>query len=226
MYKGRVLEDSELVDELFYCTIWLDVRSSTTMTVGAGGTIRQDIAEDTNNPRIWDLGSSKLLSIQIVNAAVFEKITGMLAPPTPISAQTYAAQKLPFYQLYNETPSTVGGAFSEVESIPDNSAHQTCAKCHSSPAFKYVLPFLYFCTRKFSQLLRFRPCNHYFCSRCAAPMQTLLKCEICCTSIERSLTISTSASKSMQGPIILLKMSAGRPVFKSIVEDVQDDEEL
>ena len=129
MHDGRILDDSEVVWKLGACSLWLEVRPSVTLTVGAGGTIKQEIAEDHHNPRIWDIANAKLLSIQIVNSASFEQITGMLAPPTPIDARTYAKQKLPFYELYNETPSTVGGAFAHIQPVPDRSTVKPCTTC-------------------------------------------------------------------------------------------------
>ena len=72
------------------------------LSIAAGGTIKQSIEEDTNNPRIWDVANSKLLNIQLINSTSFEEITGILSPATPVSAETYASQGLSFYEIYQE----------------------------------------------------------------------------------------------------------------------------
>lgn len=69
------------------------------LAVGAGGSIVQAIVKDVNDPRIWDIGNSKILSMQLVDSRTFKLATGMDPPPTPVTAATYKNMGLPFYQF-------------------------------------------------------------------------------------------------------------------------------
>jgi hypothetical protein len=94
------------------------------LTIGAGGSIKQTIVEDKNDPRIWDVASAKLINIQLVNSAAFELITGLATPKTPVSFRTYMSAGLPFYDVYKEKPSSVSGSFSKVRTISKIDAAQ------------------------------------------------------------------------------------------------------
>lgn len=94
---------------------------TTTMSFGVGGTIKQTIVEDCNNPRIWDVGRAKIFNVQVLNAAQFEHITKMMAPPTPIDIKTYTAAGLPFFDIFNEVPTDVHGSavFKKVKTVSE-----------------------------------------------------------------------------------------------------------
>jgi hypothetical protein len=91
------------------------------MSFGAGGTIKQSINEDRNNPRIWDIGGAKIFNVQVLNAALFEDITKMMAPPTPVDINAYTAAGLPFFDIFNEVPTNVHGsdAFQNVKTVSE-----------------------------------------------------------------------------------------------------------
>jgi hypothetical protein len=125
---------AEYAQETVHLTLLTD--KSPILSIGAGGTIEQDIEEDTNNPRIWDTANSKLLSIHILNSADFEEVTGMLPPETPVTADVYAKLGLPFYELYTEKPkpSKVGGGtvFGALKTLSQIDAANEC-----KPSFYY-----------------------------------------------------------------------------------------
>jgi hypothetical protein len=97
------------------------LRVQWSMGISAGGLIRQQIFADTNASRSWDLASSTLVNIQILNSVAYESLTSMLAPPSPIDANTYLRQGIPFYELFNERLSAVAGAepFTAIRSVGD-----------------------------------------------------------------------------------------------------------
>ena len=70
--------------------------------LGAGGKIRQEIVEDLYGAETWDEQCSGKVSIRIVNSAMFKLITGMDAPPTPLSAADYTKYGLPWFDYYDE----------------------------------------------------------------------------------------------------------------------------
>lgn len=97
--------------------------AATRLGIGAGGIISQQIEPDGDSPRIWDVSSSKMFNVQIINSNDFYLITGTPPPPTPIDAQTYSEQGWPFLDNYTEFTSDLGkgmsvsGASSQVENV-------------------------------------------------------------------------------------------------------------
>lgn len=90
------------------------------MSVLAGGYIKQYIARDPYKRDSWDHSSKATFNLQILNAALFPKITGYAAPKCPISASTYSKLGLPFFQ-YSETPIPISGDFTGLKSLDDSS---------------------------------------------------------------------------------------------------------
>jgi hypothetical protein len=97
-----------LPNNIFNHTVYVDLRATSSLSLAAGGNITQFIAEDHNDPRMWDLSYAKLLNVQIINAAHFEHVTGLLTPATPVDARMYRDLKMPYFEIYNESPSSVG----------------------------------------------------------------------------------------------------------------------
>lgn len=87
-YTGKTFELS-VKDET-------DVRS---LSVGAGGNIVQHIERDHNDARMWDVASSKLLNVQLIDSRTFKLVTGHEPPESPITLETYKGMGLPFYHL-------------------------------------------------------------------------------------------------------------------------------
>jgi hypothetical protein len=79
------------------------------MGIAAGGSIKQQILEDEYGIETWDATSRIALNIHIVNSLVYEEISGRSAPETPITAEKYAKQGIPWYEHYDETRRTVSG---------------------------------------------------------------------------------------------------------------------
>ncbi|KAJ8587983.1 hypothetical protein M405DRAFT_277481 [Rhizopogon salebrosus TDB-379] len=89
------------------------------MSIGAGGTIKQTIIEDRNDPRIWDVQRAKIFNVQVLSAARFEDITNMVAPPPPVDIKSYAAAGYPFFDIFNEALTSIHGsaAFKKVKTV-------------------------------------------------------------------------------------------------------------
>ncbi|KIW21348.1 hypothetical protein PV08_01928 [Exophiala spinifera] len=87
------------------------------MSLGAGGSVSQNISADHYQPSVWDASRRKLINIQIINSNDFEKLTGVKSPPTPIGFETYESLGLPFFHYYLEDATAVSGDFSGVMSI-------------------------------------------------------------------------------------------------------------
>jgi hypothetical protein len=72
------------------------------MGLSAGGKIKQKIYSDPYGVDTWDLQHRSALMVHIVNSAHYHELTGLPMPPTPVSAQTYAENSLPWFDLYDE----------------------------------------------------------------------------------------------------------------------------
>lgn len=84
--------------------------------IAPGGLIKQCILEDPYPESTWDIDRAISFNVQILNSQLFQQITGIAPPDTPISAQTYASHGLPFFDIYNET-SMVEGDFGDIKSV-------------------------------------------------------------------------------------------------------------
>ncbi|OQO11829.1 hypothetical protein B0A48_03556 [Cryoendolithus antarcticus] len=105
-----------------------------TMSVAAGGLIKQSIRLDKHDPKIWEPESGIILSFSILNSEAFKTVTGEEPPETPITAATYAKYGLPYYSLLDETPSGIYGNFSEIASVAtkDGTGTQTEEKTQAA----------------------------------------------------------------------------------------------
>jgi len=66
------------------------LNASSSMGLAAGGQMAQKIYPDPHGIGTWDQEASGRLFVHIVNAEMYELITGEKCPPMPISAQEYA----------------------------------------------------------------------------------------------------------------------------------------
>lgn len=86
-------------------TINLEIQPPTTpeaLGIGAGGKIEQHIEPDYENPRVWDVGSSKILNVQLLDSHTFKMVTGQDPPPTPLSPEKYAELGLVFEKAWRD----------------------------------------------------------------------------------------------------------------------------
>ncbi|KAH8647072.1 hypothetical protein BGZ60DRAFT_570501 [Tricladium varicosporioides] len=224
---GKTLSDDLSIQQVagdHQYTVQLLIRdeSSLALTIGAGGTIKQTILQDKNDPRIWDVASSKLINIQLVNSSTFELITGLAKPNTPISYKTYASAGLPFYDIYKEAPSPISGAFSKVKTISQVDAAQDQ---NSGYDFDPLKPTLCCgCYNNYVDCL-LRPCGHGFCYDCASAAKRsskmLCRNRNCSKPIEKIVGLSAPMGPNglepvdFNVPIVMLDMK-GYPKFLSI----------
>lgn len=93
--------------------------------IAAGGLINQTIVRDEQDPSKWEPSSGTTFNVQILNSEIFEEVTGLTPPPTPVTAAEYSEYGYPYYSIYDETPSDVQGNFAGVQSV--NQLDQTGA---------------------------------------------------------------------------------------------------
>jgi hypothetical protein len=77
------------------------------MGLGAGGKMKQKIYSDPHGIDTWDADNYGRVFVHIVNSMMFREITGKEPPTTPVSAQTYAQNHLPWFDLYDDKMSDI-----------------------------------------------------------------------------------------------------------------------
>lgn len=73
------------------------------MGLGAGGRMKQKVYPDPFGIATWDANNHASVVVRLVNSEQYRELTGREPPPTPISAQTYTAHGLPWFDLYDES---------------------------------------------------------------------------------------------------------------------------
>ncbi|MDX1661869.1 MAG: hypothetical protein R3326_08770 [Gemmatimonadota bacterium] len=76
--------------------------ASPSMGLGAGGRMRQKIYPDPHGWETWDESNAHRVFVHIANSQTWRAITGEAPPATPVSAETYTAYGLPWFDLYDE----------------------------------------------------------------------------------------------------------------------------
>lgn len=87
------------------------------MSLGVGSLITQSILHDPHPSAAWDTENTAMFNIQLFNATLFHRVTGMHPPPSSVSAETYAAAGLPFFELPYEVPSGIEGNFRDIKTV-------------------------------------------------------------------------------------------------------------
>jgi hypothetical protein len=97
---------------------------SKAMGLAAGGRMTQKVYPDPHGLDVWDQSASARVYVHIVSSEQWREITGEEAPPTPITAKTYAQHGYPWFQLYDEHLAALPGsdALASVRSVAEKDA--------------------------------------------------------------------------------------------------------
>ena len=96
------------------------------MGLGAGGTMKQKIYEDDHGIKVLDAQNYGRVYVHIVNSMLYREITGEEAPPTPVTAKTYADRGYPWFDLYDEHLDDIAApdALKDVKSVKEMDAEK------------------------------------------------------------------------------------------------------
>ncbi|KAI6754861.1 hypothetical protein HG530_012613 [Fusarium avenaceum] len=104
-WAGKVVQDDEkpsIYSEKLLILTTHEPTVAMSLGIGAGGKIQQHIEPDTNDPRIWDIGSSRIVNVQLLDARTFRLVTGHAPPETPVTADLYAQMGLSFFRQWKD----------------------------------------------------------------------------------------------------------------------------
>jgi hypothetical protein len=88
----------------------------TEMAVSPGRFINQTSVKDPVKAEDWVIGNTVMFNMQLLNASIFEQVTGIEAPATPITPELYKRYGYPFFKLYEEK-SGIKGDFKGLKSV-------------------------------------------------------------------------------------------------------------
>jgi hypothetical protein len=88
------------------------------MAVAPGGFIKQKIVKDPVDAEDWDKENTIMFNLQLLNASVFQQVTGIKAQATPITPELYKRYGYPFFKLYEEK-SGIKGDFQGIKSVSE-----------------------------------------------------------------------------------------------------------
>jgi hypothetical protein len=96
-------------------------RAAGSMGLAAGGRMKQKIYPDPHGVHSWDAGNTARVFVHIVNSELWREITGEEPPATPVTAKSYAAYGLPWFDLYDESMASVPASpvLADVKSIKE-----------------------------------------------------------------------------------------------------------
>ncbi|TFK70050.1 ubiquitin-domain-containing protein [Pluteus cervinus] len=154
-----------------------DQSSETIVGFAAGGWITQKIIRDSLPPQAYNFSGGRRLHISVINAAHFSSITGLPAPPTPVSTQTYLDSGLPWFKLYEENAPnannpSIGAALAGVKSVAMIDRERTGAGQATS-----AQQGCGYCTYEMATL-RLIPCGHVVCDDCTDGL-SVNRCPAC-----------------------------------------------
>jgi len=141
--------------------------------IAAGGRISQKINRDPLPVAAYDYSKGQRLHINVINSAYFTSITGLPSPPSPVTPQTYLANKLPWFTLYDEhipmanntsTPTALSNVLSVAQLFRRRKTGGGYAITSRAPEADSLE--CGFCTREMATQCC-GPCGHAFCDDCS-----------------------------------------------------------
>lgn len=152
------------------------------MGIAAGGLITQKIYPDNKRANIYDEEASQRIWIHTVSTDLWEMITGVVAPITPIVPGTYARYDYPWFNLYDESLNMLEPTdrFRNLRSVRqlDTSSNSDLPDAQNPPKCSAHASHVAGCV--------LRPCGHYACDSCLG--KTLLsnsRCFVCEEAVSR-----------------------------------------
>lgn len=167
------------------------------MGLAAGGQILQDIVLD-ERPDSWSWHHACFVNVQMVNAVIFEKFTGIPAPPTPITFRDYIKARLPFYRILGSDPKVSNSTLGELKNISQLDESGGIVKSNSITKGSHVVECSV-CEEMLADTI-IQPCNHIFCSGCIKETMSVGHQKIFCVACQQESTNVITIAAPMELP--------------------------
>ena len=91
------------------------------MGIAAGGRLKQQIIHDRYGVDAWDEERSRFVDIHIVNSEMYQAITGLEPPSSPVTQEQYQKSGIPWFSHYEESAQSVkaAGALKKIQSVAE-----------------------------------------------------------------------------------------------------------
>ena len=111
---NKSLEEETHFEEINYSmsfpSMCMEAPADFSMGLAAGGSMQQEIFEDSHNFEAWDLRETSRCFVTIANAEQWIDLTGEEPPITPMSASDYTKAGLPWFNFYGGDKASIKGA--------------------------------------------------------------------------------------------------------------------
>ncbi|KAJ7215918.1 hypothetical protein GGX14DRAFT_518352 [Mycena pura] len=164
------------------------------MGTGLGGRISQKIYKDGLPTRVYDEENGQRFHVHIISAELWETVTGVLPPITPITPDTYKAHNLPWFTLSDSNVASLAPTTDVLENVKTithiDHEKATAEKAQALTAAEALIdpdhpPSCSIHIKVVADVV-FRPCGHTACSGCfGRAMLKRSRCPLCSQEIGR-----------------------------------------
>ncbi|TEB27289.1 hypothetical protein FA13DRAFT_1816431 [Coprinellus micaceus] len=199
MHKGFTVEEQDKF-----------TKKSTILAFGpsAGGTLvnglclvshreeechKQELYRDTESVRTYNQQLARRFHIHIIAPELWEELTGVLPPVTPVTREMYTRHSVPWYKLFDDYAESIAEISKDLTSVRSVSALD---KASANVSYKAEGPVIdpdapppCFQHRRSVSSCVFRPCGHAACADCIGP--ALLRGCLCSCGIKIARFVGT-----------------------------------
>lgn len=171
--------------------------SSWEMGLAAGGRILQDVLRD-DEKNAWNWHHACFINIQIVNSVIFERLTGVSTPATPITFRNYIEARIPFHHVLGTNAVIGNDVLEDLKSVSEHD--QSRGVVHGTCVTKNNLPLQCVVCEKMLADSILQPCNHIFCSSCIKDTMAISSQRIFCAACQKESSNVISIAAPMEAP--------------------------
>lgn len=168
--------------------------------LAVGGKIVQKIYRDKDSPRVYDEERGHRFFVHIITPELWEAITGVLPPITPITREMYTQNGVPWNKLFDDYmecvtagPSALSGVLSVTQLDKQNSASFAGVESQLDDAIDPKAPQnCSFHPSATSPPCMFSPCRHLACTNCvSSAVLGGFKCPYCQATVKEFVGMQT-----------------------------------
>lgn len=105
-----LLPEPEFEERILRCCPSPMMCAESSMGLGAGGRMKQEIYQDEHDPDVWDTEQTSRCFVHLCNSLVWREITGKNPPQPPVTAKEYERHGLPWFDFYRDNVPVLEGS--------------------------------------------------------------------------------------------------------------------